>query len=92
MNETDEVIFEDFNRCGIIILNRPKALNALTLSMEIKIRDVLKHWENEKELVIIKGAGDRAFCAGGDIRYVLAYFLLLFECYNVFLFFFSRFA
>lgn len=53
---------------GIIILNRPKALNALNLSMVEKIYPVLKKWESSKKLVIIEGAGDKAFCAGGDIK------------------------
>ncbi|XP_038645081.1 3-hydroxyisobutyryl-CoA hydrolase, mitochondrial isoform X2 [Scyliorhinus canicula] len=57
---------------GIITLNRPKALNALNLSMIRQIYPKLKEWEqdNETSLVIIKGAGEKAFCAGGDIRAV----------------------
>ncbi|XP_051873592.1 3-hydroxyisobutyryl-CoA hydrolase, mitochondrial [Pristis pectinata] len=57
---------------GIITLNRPKALNALNLSMIRQIYPQLKEWEqdNETSLVIIKGAGEKAFCAGGDIRAV----------------------
>uniref|UniRef100_UPI00398E3E93 3-hydroxyisobutyryl-CoA hydrolase, mitochondrial isoform X1 n=2 Tax=Pristiophorus japonicus TaxID=55135 RepID=UPI00398E3E93 len=57
---------------GIITLNRPKALNALNLSMIRLIYPQLKKWEqdNETSLVIIKGAGEKAFCAGGDIRAV----------------------
>ncbi|XP_041056149.1 3-hydroxyisobutyryl-CoA hydrolase, mitochondrial isoform X2 [Carcharodon carcharias] len=57
---------------GIITLNRPKALNALNLSMIRQIYPQLKKWEqdNETSLVIIKGAGEKAFCAGGDIRAV----------------------
>lgn len=49
-------------------MNRPKALNALNLSMVEKIYPVLKKWESSKKLVIIEGAGDKAFCAGGDIK------------------------
>ncbi|XP_078084721.1 3-hydroxyisobutyryl-CoA hydrolase, mitochondrial isoform X1 [Mustelus asterias] len=57
---------------GIITLNRPKALNALNLSMIRQIYPQLKKWEQDDEisLVIIKGAGGKAFCAGGDIRAV----------------------
>lgn len=33
-----------------------------------KIYPVLKQWETSKSLVIIKGAGEKAFCAGGDIK------------------------
>lgn len=56
---------------GVITLNRPKALNALNLSMVRKIYPVLKSWENKKRLVIIKGAGDKAFCAGGDVKSIV---------------------
>ncbi|XP_043548792.1 3-hydroxyisobutyryl-CoA hydrolase, mitochondrial [Chiloscyllium plagiosum] len=67
-----EVILTKSGCAGIITLNRPKALNALNLSMIRQIYPQLKKWEqdNETSLVIIKGAGEKAFCAGGDIRAV----------------------
>uniref|UniRef100_A0A668AGE5 3-hydroxyisobutyryl-CoA hydrolase n=1 Tax=Myripristis murdjan TaxID=586833 RepID=A0A668AGE5_9TELE len=57
---------------GVITLNRPKVLNALNLPMIRHIYPQLKKWEkdDETDLVIIKGAGGKAFCAGGDIRAV----------------------
>lgn len=36
-----------------------------------KIYPVLKKWEDSKDLVIIKAAGDKAFCAGGDIKSIV---------------------
>ena len=53
-----------------ITLNRPKALNALTLAMSVEMTAHLRAWANDPEVggVLIDGAGDRAFCAGGDIR------------------------
>ncbi|KAG8229678.1 hypothetical protein J437_LFUL010267 [Ladona fulva] len=69
-SSTDEVIFQTKNKIGIVTLNRPKALNALNLSMIRKIHPLLKEWENEMSMVIIKGSGDKAFCAGGDVRAV----------------------
>lgn len=57
---------------GIITLNRPKALNALNLSMTEKIYSILKQWETSKKLVIIEGAGEKAFCAGGDVKNLLS--------------------
>lgn len=66
----NDVIFESLNDKGVITLNRPKALNALNLSMIRKIFPTMKDWEKEKSLVIMKGAGDKAFCAGGDVRAV----------------------
>ena len=53
-----------------ITLNRPKALNALTLDMGVTITRLLRAWAADRETgaVMLDGAGDRAFCAGGDIR------------------------
>uniref|UniRef100_A0A8C9VLA5 3-hydroxyisobutyryl-CoA hydrolase n=1 Tax=Scleropages formosus TaxID=113540 RepID=A0A8C9VLA5_SCLFO len=67
-----EVVFERIRNAGVITLNRPKALNALNLSMIRHIYPQLKKWEKDPEtdLVVIKGAGGKAFCAGGDIRAV----------------------
>ncbi|NXC26080.1 HIBCH protein, partial [Campylorhamphus procurvoides] len=72
-NQTDstaEVLLEKRGGAGIITLNRPKALNALNLSMIQQIYPQLKTWEQDPEtfLIIIKGTGGKAFCAGGDIR------------------------
>lgn len=67
-----EVLLEIKNKVGVITLNRPKALNALNLNMIRQIYPVLKKWDLDPAvgLVVIKGAGDRAFCAGGDVRAV----------------------
>lgn len=69
-SSTDDVIIEKIGDKGLITLNRPKALNALDLSMIRKILPQLKKWNDESSVkfVIIKGTGDKAFCAGGDIR------------------------
>src|SRR5579859_7898588 len=55
---------------GLITLNRPKALNALDQEMCLAIDTALKVWAKDNSItaVIIRGAGDRAFCAGGDVR------------------------
>ena len=66
--EENDVIFQSVNNKGVIILNRPKALNALNLPMVRKIYPTLKKWEQEKTMVLIKGTGEKAFCAGGDVR------------------------
>ncbi len=54
---------------GRITLNRPKALNALTLEMCDAITALMLEWEDNPDIgaVLIDGAGDRAFCAGGDV-------------------------
>ncbi len=55
---------------GRITLNRPQALNALTLPMVQAIDAALAGWADDPAvaLVIVDGAGGRALCAGGDIR------------------------
>ncbi|XP_070658280.1 3-hydroxyisobutyryl-CoA hydrolase, mitochondrial isoform X9 [Bos indicus] len=72
-NHTDaaaEVLLERKGCAGVITLNRPRFLNTLTLGMIRQIYAQLKKWEQDPKtfLIIIKGAGEKAFCAGGDIR------------------------
>ncbi len=54
----------------MIVLNRPKALNALTLRMVRLIAAALDAWQDDPSVtrVVIGGSGEKAFCAGGDIR------------------------
>jgi enoyl-CoA hydratase len=65
-----EVLIKRRGCAGWITLNRPRALNALTLSMVRAIHAVLDSWEHDPSVarIVISGAGGRAFCAGGDIR------------------------
>ena len=67
-----EILFEENGGVGIIILNRPKSLNALTLGMIRAMDPKLKEWEEDDsiKMVMIKGAGEKSFCAGGDVRAV----------------------
>ncbi|KFQ91319.1 hypothetical protein Y956_03979, partial [Nipponia nippon] len=69
-DSTAEVLLEKKGGAGIITLNRPKVLNALSFSMIQQIYPQIKTWEQDPEtfLIIIKGTGGKAFCAGGDIR------------------------
>ena len=57
---------------GVIVLNRPKALNALTLTMVRRIAAALDDWEHDPGVtrIVLRGAGEKAFCAGGDIRHL----------------------
>ena len=61
-------------RAGHITLNRPKALNALTHDQCLRTERALLDWRDDPkvDLVILDGAGDRAFCSGGDIAQVYA--------------------
>ena len=60
------------HRCwlGHATLNRPKAFNALTHDMCRRFDAQLRTWATQDDLatVVVTGAGDRAFCAGGDVR------------------------
>jgi enoyl-CoA hydratase len=69
-----EVIFRRIAGAGHVTLNRPQALNALTHDMCLRLQDQLAAWaaDDAVRLVIVEGAGERAFCAGGDIRALYA--------------------
>nr|CDJ82017.1 Crotonase domain containing protein [Haemonchus contortus] len=64
-----EIIVEKEGSKRILTLNRPKALNALNLSMVREIYPRFREWENtgDVKLIILKGSGEKAFCAGGDV-------------------------
>jgi enoyl-CoA hydratase len=66
---SDFVVCERQGRIGRITLNRPKALNALNLAMIRTIRAALEAWERDArvDVIVLEGAGERGFCAGGDI-------------------------
>ena len=55
---------------GVIWLNRPKAINAMTFEMSVGIDGALDRFEADPAiaLVLLEGAGERGLCAGGDIR------------------------
>jgi enoyl-CoA hydratase len=67
-----DVLFERRAGLGLATLNRPAALNTMTLEMYRALDQRLRGWEADPalRLVLIRGAGDRAFCAGGDVRAV----------------------
>jgi enoyl-CoA hydratase len=70
MNAEAEVLVEVLAGVGLITLNRPKAINALTHAMVRTVARTLAAWSADSgvRLVLIRGAGERGFCAGGDIR------------------------
>lgn len=75
---TEDVQSEVRGQLGFITLNRPKALNALSLAMVRELRDVLLRWQQDDKVlaVAIRGSNKEgafgAFCAGGDIRFLHA--------------------
>jgi enoyl-CoA hydratase len=66
----DDILFERRGAAGIVTLNRPKALNAVTHAMALALRRQLDLWADDDAVtrVVIAAAGERAFSAGGDIR------------------------
>ncbi|MFZ1427445.1 MAG: enoyl-CoA hydratase/isomerase family protein [Geminicoccaceae bacterium] len=67
-----EIRFERRGRLGIVILDRPRALNALTWGMVRELSRWLAVWREDPKIaaVLVKAAPGRAFCAGGDIKAV----------------------
>ncbi|MCX7078425.1 MAG: enoyl-CoA hydratase/isomerase family protein [Pseudomonas sp.] len=66
----NEVLAEVRNHIGHLTLNRPAGLNALTLDMVRSLHQQLDAWAHDPQVhaVVLRGAGEKAFCAGGDIR------------------------
>ncbi|MGW6705807.1 enoyl-CoA hydratase/isomerase family protein [Streptomyces sp. NPDC054956] len=69
-SDDDGVVCGRDGLTGVITLDRPRALNALTHPMVLRIHEALRRWEGDSavEQVVIRGAGERGLCAGGDIR------------------------
>ena len=65
-----EVLSEVRNHIGHLTLNRPAGLNAITLDMVRQLTAQLQAWADDPQVyaVVLRGAGEKAFCAGGDIR------------------------
>jgi len=70
MNSEPEILFDRRGAAGIVTLNRPKALNALTRDMVGQLAAKLEAWKGDGAVtrVIVRANGERAFCAGGDLR------------------------
>jgi enoyl-CoA hydratase len=70
---TDDVKFRGIGALGRITLNRPAALNTLTLPMCAAIYEKLREWAEDDVIrsIVIDAVPGRAFCAGGDIRAIV---------------------
>jgi 2-(1,2-epoxy-1,2-dihydrophenyl)acetyl-CoA isomerase len=66
----DYILTEDFDGVGLITLNRPDKLNALSYPLMVELDDALDHYEADDAVkaVVLTGAGERAFSAGADIH------------------------
>ncbi len=69
-SSSDEVLFSEDRNAGVVTLNRPAALNSLTINMVRVMYTKLEEWKEKESvrLVVLEGVGGKAFCAGGDIR------------------------
>jgi len=67
-----KLILNREGHAGTILMNRPKALNALDIGMIRDFAAAIAQWKDDAgvKLVLLEGAGGRAFCAGGDVRAV----------------------
>ncbi len=65
-----ELLSEQKGVCGVITLNRPQALNAVTNGMTRAMAAAFDAWETDPSVtcIVLRGAGDKAFSAGGDIK------------------------
>jgi len=72
MTQDQEIICEIRGAAGVVVLNRPKALNALSLGMVRELARALDAWENDPQVtrVVVISTGEKAFSAGGDIRWL----------------------
>ena len=71
MNSSDpEILFDRRGTAGIVTLNRPHTLNAVTHAMVRALAEQLAGWEDDRAItrVVVMAAGGRAFSAGGDLR------------------------
>jgi enoyl-CoA hydratase/carnithine racemase len=70
VSDDAEILYDVRDGIAEVVLNRPHALNALTHEMCVDYRAKLKDWAGDDgvKAVVVRGAGGKAFCAGGDIR------------------------
>ncbi len=74
MSNEPEILLDRRGTAGIVTLNRPAALNAVTRHMVGTLREALERWRHDGAVsrVILTAAGGRAFSAGGDLRHIYA--------------------
>ena len=68
--QQDDIRFSTHSRAGLVLLDRPRALNALSADMALALRNQLESWAGDDAIghVVMAGSEPRAFCAGGDVR------------------------
>ena len=70
----ENIVYEKMEKVATIALNRPKSLNALNTALLTELKDALEDAEADAavRVIVITGAGDKAFCAGADVAEIRA--------------------
>jgi enoyl-CoA hydratase len=71
----ENILYEKNSHIVSITLNRPKRLNAINPPTQVELWHALNYFQNDKDawVCILSGSGDRAFCAGADLKLYLQY-------------------
>jgi enoyl-CoA hydratase len=66
----DTVLYEVQDKIATITLNRPHRLNAMNVAMVDRLPEIWRQFDQDEDayVAIVRGAGDKAFCAGGDLK------------------------
>ena len=72
MASEELVLFEVDEGVGVVTLNRPEKLNAVNWELASQLVDLFRDIRSRDEVrtIVLTGAGDRAFCAGGDVEWL----------------------
>jgi 2-(1,2-epoxy-1,2-dihydrophenyl)acetyl-CoA isomerase len=72
MSGNDYVLFDLDEGVGVVTFNRPERLNAINWEMAVQLVDLFRDLRQRDEVrtIVLTGAGDRAFCAGGDVEWL----------------------
>ncbi len=70
MSKSQDILLEKKHRCGLVTLNRPKALNAISYEMIALMEDHYIEWAGDADVygVVLRSSGGRAFSSGGDLK------------------------
>lgn len=75
MSNNKDILLEKRGRCGLVTLNRPRALNALSYAMIARIEEHMIEWAGDADVygVVLEAASGPAFCSGGDLKALYAW-------------------
>lgn len=71
IKEYSDILFDFYNGIARITINRPRVYNAFRPQTNVQMLDAMEYCRNHKEVrvIVLTGAGDKAFCSGGDQHY-----------------------